>query len=433
MKKLNFGPFKNQSYLQSSVTMLLFFASWGVWWSFFQLWLTSTKNGLGLSGSAVGTIYSANSIVTLVLMFVYGAIQDKLVLKRTLLITCASLETLIGPFFTWVYAPLLKHQFVIGIIVGSLFLSCGFLAASPVFEAFVEKFSRQFGFEYGQARAWGSFGYALVALLAGFLFVINPQLNFWFGSLFGLLLLLNLLFWKPKAERAVQAAPTTGAGNTKSAPSLKDMLSVLKMPELWAIVAFIMFTWTFYTVFDQQMFPEFYTNLFATPALGQHMYGTLNSIQVFFEAVMMGIVPIIMKKLGVRKTLLLGMVVMCVRIGGCGFATDPVAVSLIKMLHSLEVPLFCLPMFRYFTLHFDTKLSATLYMVGFQVAAQVGQVILSTPLGMLRDSVGYSVTFRVIAGIVLLAGIYAFFILKKDDQDVNGQPLETPAVGMTTK
>ncbi|BDP71973.1 hypothetical protein EfmAA94_31460 (plasmid) [Enterococcus faecium] len=62
-------------------------ASWGVWWSFFQLWLTSESNGLGLSGSAVGTVFSANSLVTLIL------------------------------------------------------------------------------------RAWGSFGYALVALLAGFLFV----------------------------------------------------------------------------------------------------------------------------------------------------------------------------------------------------------------------------------------------------------------------
>ena len=55
---------KNPSYLQSSTTMLLFFASWGIWWSFFQLWLTSEHNGLGLSGSAVGTIFSINSITS---------------------------------------------------------------------------------------------------------------------------------------------------------------------------------------------------------------------------------------------------------------------------------------------------------------------------------------------------------------------------------
>lgn len=90
------------------------------------------------------------------------------------------------------------------------------------------------------------------------------------------------------------------------------------------------------------------------------------------------------------------------------------------MLHSLEVPLFMLPMFRHFTLHFNTKLSATLYMIGFQVAAQVGQVLLSTPLGSLRDHIGYSNTFRVIASIVLIAGIYAVIALKKDDTDIQG-------------
>ena len=61
-------------------------------------------------------------------------------------------------------------------------------------------------------------------------------------------------------------------------------------------------------------------------------------------------------------------------------------------------------------------------MIGFQIAAQVGQVILSTPLGILRDAVGYQSTFRIISFIVLIAGVYAFFIIKKDDQDVQGDP-----------
>ncbi|MCH4171284.1 MAG: MFS transporter [Lactobacillus sp.] len=413
---------KNPSYLQSSLTMLLFFASWGIWWSFFQLWLTSANNGLHLSGSAVGTVYSANSLATLVLMFVYGTLQDKLMIKRWLLIFCAVIATLTGPFVIYVYGPLLKTNFTLGIVVGAIVLSAGFLASAGIFEAVSERFSRRFNFEYGQARAWGSFGYAVVALIAGFLFVINPNLNFWGGSFFGLLLLLNLLFWKPKAERTAdqQDAQATQTGQT---PSLKDMVHLLKLPELWVIIIFIMFTWTFYTVFDQQMFPDFYTKLFASPELGQHMYGTLNSIQVFFEAIMMAVVPLIMRKIGVRKTLLLGVGVMCFRIGACGFATNPAAVSMIKMLHALEVPLFCLPMFRYFTLHFDTKLSASLYMIGFQVAAQVGQVILSTPLGTLRDHIGYSSTFRVISLTVLVAGVFAFFVLKKDDKDVRGEPL----------
>lgn len=414
---------KNPSYLQSSTTMLLFFASWGIWWSFFQLWLTSEHNGLGLSGSAVGTIFSINSIASLVLMFLYGTIQDKLFIKRHLLIFNAILATLIAPFFIFVYAPLLQSHFIVGAWIGAIFLSAVYLSAVGVLEATTERFSRVFGFAYGQARAWGSFGYAISALLAGFLFVKDPRLNFIGGSLIGICLLLDLLFWRPKEERAALKA-IDELKSDDATPKLKDMVGLLKIKVLWQIIFFVMFSWTFYNVFDQQMFPEFYTSLFSSNAVGQQTYGTLNSIQVFVEALMLGLVPLLMKKIGVRKTLLLGTAIMCLRIGLCGFITDPIVISGVKMLHSLEVPLFVLSIFRYFTLHFDTKLSATLYMIGFQIAAQVGQVILSTPLGILRDNMGYSMTFKIIALIVLLTGIYGFFIIKKDNEFVNGQPLE---------
>lgn len=414
---------KNPSYLQSSTTMLLFFASWGIWWSFFQLWLTSEHNGLGLSGSAVGTIFSINSIASLVLMFLYGTIQDKLFIKRHLLIFNAILATLTAPFFIFVYSPLLQSYFIVGAWIGAIFLSAAYLSAVGVLEATTERFSRVFGFAYGQARAWGSFGYAISALLAGFLFVKDPRLNFIGGSLIGICLLLDLLFWRPKEERAALKA-IDELKSDDATPKLKDMVGLLKIKVLWQIIFFVMFSWTFYNVFDQQMFPEFYTSLFSSNAVGQQTYGTLNSIQVFVEALMLGLVPLLMKKIGVRKTLLLGTAIMCLRIGLCGFITDPIVISGVKMLHSLEVPLFVLSIFRYFTLHFDTKLSATLYMIGFQIAAQVGQVILSTPLGILRDNMGYSMTFKIIALIVLLTGIYGFFIIKKDNEFVNGQPLE---------
>ena len=106
--QLTIKNLKNPSYLQSSTTMFLFFASWGIWWSFFQLWLTSKQNGLGLSGSQVGTVFSINSIASLVLMFIYGTLQDQLFIKRHLLIFNAVLATLIAPFFIFIYSPLIK-------------------------------------------------------------------------------------------------------------------------------------------------------------------------------------------------------------------------------------------------------------------------------------------------------------------------------------
>ncbi|MGC3953520.1 MAG: MFS transporter [Propionicimonas sp.] len=408
---------KNTSYLQSSVTILLFFASWGIWWSFFQIWLTNTDHGLGLNGAQVGTVYSVNSLATLIIMFIYGTVQDRLGIKRHLAIVASVVMTLVAPFMIWVYEPLLTSNFMVGVVIGAVVLSTGYMAAAGLMEALAERFSRRYGFEYGQARMWGSFGYAMVALVAGFLFTIDPHLNFWVGSAFGLLCLLVLLLWKNTAT------PVAGHGDEEaSTPGVREMVGLLKMPALWLIIVFVLFSWTFYTVFDQQMFPEFYTNLFPTQEQGQQVYGILNSVQVFAEAAMMGVIPIVMRKVGVRTTLLIGVSVMFLRITGCSLLHDPIAVSAVKMLHALEVPLFILPIFRYFTLHFNPALSATLYMVGFQISAQIGNVLMSQPLGSLRDSIGYQPTFMVIAGTVLVAGIYAFFVLKKDDQDVLGEP-----------
>ncbi|WP_418969836.1 MFS transporter [Alloscardovia omnicolens] len=423
MKQSRLQVWNNPSYLQSSFGIFMFFCSWGIWWSFFQRWL----NTIGLNGAEVGQIYSINSLATLVIMFAYGAIQDQLGIKRHLAIAISAIAALVGPFVHFVYAPMIvaggSIRFI-GALLGSVVLSAGFMAGCSLIEALTERYSRKFNFEFGQARAWGSFGYAIVALAAGHLFNINPMINFWVGSFFGLVMLAVYSFWVP-AEQKEALKTNHDADAAPSNPSLRDMLSVLTMPTLWLLIIFMLLTNTFYTVFDQQMFPTYYTSLFPTEEIGNSTYSTLNGIQVFVESAMMGVVPIIMRKIGVRNALLCGAFIMFARIGLCGIFHDPVSISIVKMFHSIEVPLFVLPTFRYFTLHFDTKLSATLYMVGFQVASQVGQVIFSTPLGALHDHLGDRTTFLTISGIVLAALIYGFFILKKDNQEVGGDPFYT--------
>ena len=423
MEHSRFKVWNNSSYLQSSFGIFMFFCSWGIWWSFFQRWL----NTIGLNGAEVGQIYSINSLATLIIMFAYGAIQDQLGIKRHLAIAISAIAALVGPFVHFIYAPMIQaggSVRFIGALLGSVVLSAGFMAGCSLIEALTERYSRKFDFEFGQSRAWGSFGYAIVALVAGHIFNINPMINFWVGSVFGLAMLAIYAFWVPSQQKEALSGNQDNEA-APSNPSIKDMLSVLTMPTLWLLIVFMLLTNTFYTVFDQQMFPTYYTNLFPTEEIGNNTYSTLNGIQVSMESAMMGVVPIIMRKIGVRNALLCGAFIMFARIGLCGIFHDPISISIVKMFHSIEVPLFVLPTFRYFTLHFDTKLSATLYMVGFQVASQVGQVIFSTPLGALHDALGDRTTFLTISAIVLAALIYGFFILKKDDQEVGGDPFYT--------
>lgn len=413
--------FANPAYRFGSASIFLFFAAWGIWWSFYQIWLTSESAGIGLNGSQVGTVYAIQGAITMVLMVVYGMLQDKLDLKRPITIFIGIAATLVGPFVEFIYKPLLQSNFLLGAIIGSLIIAAGFVAAAGLLEAYVERLANRTDFEYGQSRMWGSFAYAIVALVAGLLFPINPMLNFWFGSAFGLLFLLTQLFWRPEEANQDSSIEEVAA----TTPPVAEMIGLLKNSHVWKVIFVVFMSWTFYTIFDQQMFPDFYTSLFSSAEVGQRAYGTLNSIQVFVEAAMMGLVPILLRKLGARNTLLLGIGVMFIRILLCAVFAGPVLISAAKMLHALEVPLCILAIFKYFAIHFNKALSATLYLVAFQLSSQLGNVIMSNPLGSLRDNIGYQPTFLVIAGMVLVAGILAFFLLKKDtDEVVNPEELE---------
>lgn len=415
------GQLKNPFYVSNSLNILLFFAGWGIWWSFFQIWLTTKE---GFSGAQVGEIYSFNSAFSLIMNLVYSNIQDRLGIRRNLLVFCAVLQVFLGPFFTFLFVPMLRAHFLMGALIGSCYLTLAYLSASPMFEALTERVSRRFNYQYGSARGWGSFGYALSALIAGFLFTIDPALLFWLGSGIAVVLLILLLCWNPiRNEKDVAKFENPMVKEREnSKPASKDFLNIFKIRSLWEIAIFLVFSGTFYTIFDQQMFPQFFTQFFKTQAVGDHMYGILNSVEVFLEAIMMGLVPLLMKKIGVRRTILVGVTFMFIRIGGCGLITNPVGVSIIKLLHAPETAIFCVVMFRYYTLHYDPRVSATINIVT-GIAGSFGQILLSTPLGILRDHIGYQPTFLVIAGIVFCAGIYGYFIIRKDDQEVNGEKL----------
>ena len=52
-------------------------------------------------------------------------------------------------------------------------------------------------------------------------------------------------------------------------------------------------------------------------------------------------------------------------------------------------------------------------------------MIFSTPMGALHDHLGDRPTFFTISGIVLAALIYGIFVIKKDNQEVGGDPFYT--------
>lgn len=390
-------PFKNPNYRIASGYSALFFICWSLWWSLYAIWL---KQRIGLTGAELGMLYALNQTTSIIFMLGYGVIQDKLGLQKTLMWVISAALVFTGPFMTFIYQPLLLTSFYIGAIIGSLFLGIGYLAGFGLVEAFSEKISRHFHFEYGTARSWGSLGYALGAFVAGILFSLDPNLNFWLVSLFGVgFAYLNYRFTPPK--QVIQQQKTI---------TRQDFTAVLSDQHFWLFVLFVIGTWSFYNIFDQQLFPIFYTQLFSSATLGAKIYSYLNASQVILEALFMAITPLLVNRIGAKNALLLGVMIMAIRIFSCAVSVNPYLISAVKLLHALEVPLCVIAVFKYSTLYFDKRLSSTIFLIGFQVASSLGVVIISFPLGALHDQYGYQHLFWIISAIVsamlLFGGIF---------------------------
>ena len=401
--------FKNPYYRYASSYSFFFFITWSLWWSLYAIWL---KNSIGLTGAQLGILYSLNQFTSIIFMIVYGIIQDKLGLKKNIMWLISGILVLTGPFLIYFYEPYLKEHFYPVVTIGSIIFGLGYLAGCGLVDSFTEKMSRTFRFEYGTSRLWGSLGYAVGAFLAGLVFTINPHINFWAVSVMGLcFMIVNIFFDEEKSNNYIPEKTIK--------PTRDDFFGLLRDKNFWIFVIFIIGTWSFYTIYDQQMFPVFYASLFATPELGTQVYGYLNAVQVVLEAICMGLAPFLVNHIGPKRALIIGAIIMSTRILMAAIFINPYIISFVKMFHALEVPLFVIAVFKYAVTNFDKRLSSTIFLIGFQIASSIGIILLSMPLGELFDRVGYQQIFYLISAIVVIMLIFGSFMLSGKKQTLS--------------
>lgn len=395
-------------YLKLSAYFFFFFVTWSASYSLFSIWLGQEIN---LSGADTGIVFSVNAIFALCMQPLYGYISDKIGLRKSILTFISVLLIFVGPFYIYVYGPLLKYNTILGAVVGGIYLGTAFLAGVGAIESYVEKIGRKYNFEYGRSRMWGSLGWAAATFFAGQLFNINPNINFWIASISAIILFFIILSISIEmSEEDLEKAQSV---------KIKDVCLLFKLKEFWLFILYVIGVTCFYNVYDQQ-FPLYYSSMFSSKEIGNQIFGYLNSLQVFLEAGMMFMAPFIVNKIGAKKGLILAGLLMSFRIIGSGLATEPILISCMKLLHSVELPIMLIAVFKYLAANFDTRLSSMLYLVGYQFASQVGATVLSPVIGRFYDTVGFSSTYIIMGCIVLVFTIISMFTLastKKENLD----------------
>lgn len=404
----------NTAYWSSSMTFFTFFLTWSFSYSLFPLWLNQT---LGLSGRETGVVYATNAMAALLIMPVYGFLQDWLGTGRRLLFILGGFMAGVGPFFICIYQPLLESYFLVGTFVGAVYSALTFGAAVGTLEAFIERLGRQHDVEFGKARLWGSLGWACATFIAGGLFNVDPKLNFVLSSATGILFIL-CLFWIPKSQ-SLSSSRTGKVGIT-------EVLSIFRQNRFWRLSIYVMGVSCLYQIYDQQ-FAIYFSSLFTSPQEGNRFYGYLNSLQVFIEAGMMFIAPYIVNRIGAKQGLLLSGAIMAFRILASGVVADPVSISMVKLLHALELPIFLVAIFKYIVMNFDARFSATIYLIGVHVFTQVVTTLLSSHVGELYDKLGFADSYLLLGGIVSVNLIFSYWLL--ENKDINRHSVTTNMSG----
>jgi len=177
-----------------------------------------------------------------------------------------------------------------------------------------------------------------------------------------------------------------------------------------------------YQVFDLQ-FSNYFASLFPDVATGAAMFGYLNSTQIFLEAGGLFLAPLLVRRIGAKNGLLLAGAIMLVRVAGSGLAVGPLSISAMKLLHSVELPILAVSIFRYIARHFDNRFASTVYMVGVSFGHSIGLAMLSPLAGIGYDHIGYPATYLAMAGVGLVFFILsAIFLLPTPPETAASRP-----------
>ncbi|AIR00011.1 galactoside permease [Pluralibacter gergoviae] len=405
MKLSALTPRERHNFIYFMLFFFFYYFIMSAYFPFFPIWLADVNH---LTKSETGLIFSFIALFAIVFQTAFGLISDKLGLRKHLLWCIVGLLILFAPFFIFVLAPLLQYNIYLGALAGGIYLGFVFSGGAGAVEAYIERVSRANRFEYGRVRVSGCVGWAICASITGILFSINPNITFWIASGFGLFLAVLLVVSRPEPGSTAQVLDKLGANRREF--SLFMALELLRMPRFWAFLLYVIGVASIYDVFDQQ-FANFFKGFFSSPQRGTEVFGFVTTGGELLNALIMFFTPAIINRIGAKNALLVAGTIMSMRIIGSSFAGSGVEVIILKTLHMFELPFLLVGTFKYISSVFDPRLSATLFLIGFNLAKQISAVVLSPWVGRMYDTVGFHQAYLVLGLIAAAFTALSFFTL----------------------
>ena len=396
---------RRKIYITLSLFILVYFFSWKATLDTYSFWLSEK---IGLGGVAIGIVFAVNGFCAVLIKPVYGFLIDRLGLRKDLLFFISLISITVFPFFFYIYKPLLQHVLYLGIVAGAVFLSMGYYAGCAAAESYLDRFGRLFDLEFGQIRMWGAIGSVFSAASTGYIFNINPMINFGISSVGALMILVIVMTLKIEVSDEVKSRIIA-----KEKTTLKDITALFQQRKFWTFVLYVCgVVWVLFVA--EQQYPRFFITFFPSKEAGHQMYGYLGAASLGCEFLFMMIAPGIVNRLGPKAGMLITGFVVAARFIGSGLVTSALAIGIIKLSWGIEMSFLLVSIFKYLELNFDKKVNGTMYLLGYQSVNYIGTVLLSPLSGYLYEKIGFADTYLLMGGTVLLFTIISAVLLKNN-------------------
>lgn len=396
---------RRKIYITLSLFILVYFFSWKATLDTYSFWLSEK---IGLDSVAIGIVFAVNGFCAVLIKPVYGFLIDRLGLRKDLLFFISLISITVFPFFFYIYKPLLQHVLYLGIVAGAVFLSMGYYAGCAAAESYLDRFGRLFDLEFGQIRMWGAIGSVFSAASTGYIFNINPMINFGISSVGALMILVIVMTLKIEVSDEVKSRIIA-----KEKTTLKDITALFQQRKFWTFVLYVCgVVWVLFVA--EQQYPRFFITFFPSKEAGHQMYGYLGAASLGCEFLFMMIAPGIVNRLGPKAGMLITGFVVAARFIGSGLVTSALAIGIIKLSWGIEMSFLLVSIFKYLELNFDKKVNGTMYLLGYQSVNYIGTVLLSPLSGYLYEKIGFADTYLLMGGTVLLFTIISAVLLKNN-------------------
>jgi len=141
--------------------MFYFFIFFG-FGSLFPLLSVYLKDHIGLTGSQIGIVMSISPVVMIIVQPIWGIISDST--KKP--ITILTIALIFGSMFGFLYSFIENYYFII--LIATL-LAIMQSAIVPLSDSVAMTYVQRTNVQYGSIRLWGALGFAISALIVGWL------------------------------------------------------------------------------------------------------------------------------------------------------------------------------------------------------------------------------------------------------------------------